>query len=434
MHSYPTKLFAVCGVFLFCCRFAVAQNGSRITAPQVPCSETADAVAGIYTDHNQTKYPTSLKGTAAEKAAILKTLIAIEKLEESSRRDFKLTGCAARVSFSRTSNSNYGKLNVAGYGYQLGVYQYVCHVTEHLPKIVDEYRTVMRVDINPFIFIGAKAGGIGEFSVTGQLRYEIPVEARMGANFESDRKNSPSKVSQYISESIMLTGRSNNYKNKHADFLKIINGDGFTENWLRGDRYDQRRPDAYKWIDRRYLITRPGVPLLIPVSRKQYLEDMLEYLEIEKANFNFAHDKLTKDVANETADWAVKKRALLEADRQAYPKLYEAKKAKLKELLSAKKEDWLQKPAVVDNDNKTYDANKRLENLGQFYDEEGEYSSALYVLNPAYFTSTNGQTTKPLFMEVQFRYELGKDEGFSARLFQNFLENFDLAALRKILD
>ncbi|MBS1610362.1 MAG: hypothetical protein JSS70_16730 [Bacteroidetes bacterium] len=50
-----------------------------------------------------------MKGTAQEISAMTQTLIAIEKLEEASRKDFNLTGCVARVSFSRWGNSNYGK-------------------------------------------------------------------------------------------------------------------------------------------------------------------------------------------------------------------------------------------------------------------------------------------------------------------------------------
>lgn len=409
-------------------------QSKKLTAPQVPCNGTADAVPGIYTNHTQPKYAINLKGSAAEKAVMMKTLINIEKLEESSRKDFKLTGCAARVSFARWGNSNYNKNSFVRYGYQLGVYQYVCHVTEHVPKIVDEYRTVVRIDINPEIPAGVNAGGTGEFSISPEIRYTIPVEAMLGPNFENEMKNNPSKVSQYISEAAMLTNRSNDYKNKHADFLKIINGEGYVENWIRGDRYEKRRPDSYKWIDRRYLITRPGVPLLVAVNRKQYLEDMLEYLEIEKTNFNYRNGEMMKDISNEHADWAKKRRAVLEADKMAYPKIYEARKAKLKELLTKSRPEWLQKPAVVDNNNRTYDINKRLESLGKFYEAEDEYTSALYVLNPAYFKSTNGQPTKPLFIEVQFRYELGKVEEFSERLFNNFLKNFDMSALRKMLE
>jgi hypothetical protein len=421
-------------LFLFAHSFCFSQI-KKISDPLTPCNETSDAVAGIYSNHTNPKYgPIVLKGTATEKTAMMKNLIAIEKLEEASRKDFNLTGCVARVSFARWGNSDYGKTVYARYGYQLGVYQFVCNVKEHVTKIVDEYRSVFRVDINPDIATGAQAGGIGEFTIGGRSRYEIPIEAKSGPNFENDKKNNPSKVSQYISESMMLANRSSDYKNNHADFLKIINGKGYTENWMNGDKYDTRSADSYQWIDRRYLITKPGVPLLVPVSRKQYLEDMLEYLEIEKANFLYVNALQLKDIGTNTADWAKKEKAILEEDQNIYPKIYEAKKEKIKELLAKQKSEWLNKPAVVEKNNRTYDANKRLENLGKFYDAEDDYNTALYILNPEYCKSNNGQTTKALFMEVQFRYERGKGRGFSSRLFDNWEKNFDLDALRKMLN
>jgi len=428
------KLIIILFFFLSSVLNCFSQTIKKVTDPLTPCNGTADDVTGIYTDHTNPKYgPINLKGSVAEKATMMKILLAIEKQEEASRKNFKLTGCAARVSFARWDNSNYGKNIYAKYGYQLGIYEFVCHVREHVTKIVGEYRSVFRVDINPYIPTTSAVGGTGEFTINGQFRYQFPIEAKSGSNFENDKKNSPSKVSQYISESNMLTNRSSDYKNKHADFLKIINGEGYTENWLSGDKYDKRGPDSYQWIDRHYIITKPGVPLLVPVSRKQYLEDLLEYLEIEKANFWYSHAEMVKSYANETTDWAKKRMALLNEDKLAYPKIYEAKKAKIKELFVNKKTEWLQMPAVVDNNNRTYDANKRLENLGKFYDAEDEYTSALYVLNPVYFTSNNGQSANPLFMEIQFRYELGKDNKFSERLFYNWEKQFDLEALRKML-
>lgn len=405
-----------------------AQTTKKITAPQVPCNDSADDVAGIYTDHNNGKYgPVSLKGTAAEKAAMMKNLIAIEKLEEASRKDFKLTGCAARVSFARNDNSRYGKNSYARYGYQLGVYAYVCHVTEHVPKIVDEYRTVFRVDFNPFMSpVGANTVGTGEFSMKyGNPRYDISDEVK---------SKYPNPISQYFSEGMLLTGRSDDYKNKHADFLKLNNGNGYVENWQGGNRYDNHGPNSYQWIDRHYFITKPGVPILIPVSRKQYLEDMLAYLELEKANFELLNAKQLNEIANQTAEWAKKKRESLESDKLAYPKFYDVKKAKLKDLLTKQKPEWLQKPAVVDESTLLKEADKILQALGRFYDEEGENKSALYVLNPEYFTSHNGQAAKPLLIEVQFRYEINKDRGFSARIFNNWEKNFDMDALRKMVE
>ncbi len=406
--------------------FSFAQK-KLLTAPQVPCNGSADDVAGIYTDHNNGKYgPVSLKGTAAEKAAMMKNLIAIEKLEEASRKDFKLTGCAARVSFAKHDNSSYGKNVYARHGYQLSVYQYVCHVKEHVPKIVDEYRTVFRVDFNPYLSpVGIKTVGTGEFYLKyGNQVYDISDELK---------SKYPNPTAQYFSEEYLLTGRSDDYKNKHTDFLKLNNGNDYVERWQSGSRYDKHGPDSYQWIDRHYFITKPGVPLLIPVSRKQYLEDMLAYLELEKANFELLNTKQLNEIANQTAEWAKKKRESLESDKLAYPKFYDAKKTKLKDLLAKQKPEWLQKPAVVDQSTLLKEADKILQALGRFYDEEGEYKSALYVLNPAYFTDNKGQSAKPLFMEVQFRYELNKDKGYSARLFNNFLKNFDMEAVKKML-
>lgn len=428
------KQFLILSAVLFVNTVAFSQGIKKINNPLTPCNGTADDVTGIYTDHNNTKYGFSLKGTPAEKTMMMKNLISIEKLEEASRSNFKLTGCVARVSFSRTDNGKYGKYAYAGYGYQLGVYRLVCHITEHVPKIVDEYRTVFRVDMNPYIPTGAKAGGTGEFYMKyGNPVYDIPVEAKAGPNFEKDKNSNPSRVSQYISESLLRGSRSDAYKDFHGDFLKLNNGEGYVEHWEAGARYDKHGPDSYQCIDRHYFITKPGVPLLIPVSRKQYLEDMLEYFEIEKANFEYSNAEKIKNIGNNTSDYAKKTLAALEADKLVYPKIYEAKKAKVNDLLAKQKPEWLQKPAVVDNNNWLKDANDRLTALGRFYDGEGEKVSALYVLNPAYFVANNGQAAKPLLIEVQFKYEITKDYGFSSRLFTNWEKNFDMEALRKML-
>ncbi|MBS1975552.1 MAG: hypothetical protein JST13_14470, partial [Bacteroidetes bacterium] len=218
------------------------QGIKKITAPQVSCNGTADDVPGIYTDHTQPKYGFSLKGTPAEKAVMMKNLIAIEKLEEASRKDFKLTGCVARVSFARTDNRTYGKNIYAGYGYELGVYQYVCHVTEHVPKIVDEYRTVFRVGTNPYLSPGgANVVGTGEFYTKyGNPVYDISDEVK---------SKYPNRVSQYFSEQYLLTGRSDDYKNKHTDFLKLNNGNGFVENGWGDSRYKGISANSYYLID-----------------------------------------------------------------------------------------------------------------------------------------------------------------------------------------
>ncbi len=432
------KQFLILSVVVLVNTAAFSQGIKKIADPLTPCGSRADvdAMPGIYTDHNNTKYGFSLKGTPAEKTTMMKNLIAVEKLEEASRKDFKLTGCIARTDFAKNGNSDYGKNTYARYWYSMGVYALVCNVNQHASKIVDEYRTVFRVEFNPSIMPGGvHAVGTGEFNMkNGNAMYEIPVQAKVGPNFEKDKSNNPSRVSQYISEATLMGARSDNYKDYHSDFLKLNNGNGYVERWEMGSRYDTHGPNSYQCIDRRYFLTKPGVPLLVPVSRKQYLLDMLEYFEIEKANFEYDNAEKIKRIGNNTADYAKKTLAALEADKLAYPKIYEAKKAKVNDLLVKQKPEWLQKPAVVDQDKLLKDANKILDALGRFYDGEGEYKCALYVLNPAYFVSNNGQAAKPLLIEVQFRYEITKDYGYSSRLFNNWEQHFDINALRKMLE
>ena len=410
-----------------------AQKTTAAEAASVPCNGNADGLPGTYTDHTNPKYPGSLKGNPQDKAAMTRQLIALEKLEEASRREFQLTGCVARVSFSGGDKNTFGNNE---YGYQLAAYRNVCHVTEHIVKTVGEYLTVLRINVNPTLTpMSLIPCGTGEFYIdkSRSVRYDIPIDAKQGPNYSKDRLNNPSRISQYTSRDRVLTSRSSDYKNKQADFLKIINGEGYVENWMSGSQYDKPNPRGYKLIDRHYLITRPGIPLLIPVSRKQFLEDLLEYFEIEKANFYYNLEEQMKNSVGNNSDNAKKRTAVFETDKAAYPALYEAKKSKVKQLLTSQKAEWLQKPAIVDYSNNIHDASQWLADTGKFYDEEDEKKIALYIFNPAYFKTDIHQPSKPILMEVAFRYEIGEDRGFSIRLFDNFVKNYDMDALRKML-
>lgn len=421
---------------LLCSNAAFTQK-STAKEPSMPCNGDADGLPGKYTDHTNPKYPSSLKGNAQDKPAMIKQLIAVEKTEEASRSNFQLTGCVARVSFSGGVKRNFGRYAHFVYGYQLGVYQNVCHVSEHIVKTVGEYRTVLRIDINPNIIGGGYMlpAGTGGFYIdkSKTVSYQFPIDAKLGPNYSKDQVNNPSRISQYTSEAGILTNRSSDYKNKHVNFLRFISGEGYVENWLHGSQYDKPSAQAYKFIDRRYLITQPGIPVLIPVSRKQFLEDLLEYFEIEKVNFYYTvEEKMTLNEGN-NSDKAQKTRMILESDKTAYAQLYEHKKAKVKMLLATQKNEWLQTQAVVNYSNSTYDAYQQLADIGKFYSAEDENTAALYIYNPDYFKSSINQPVKPILMEVQLRYEISDNKGFSGRLLSNFQKNFDLNALRKMV-
>lgn len=426
MYRNLNKMNVFLFVLLLSSALSYAQKTPKPKEPAVACNGTADNLSGKYTDHTNPKYPWNLKASsAAEKTTMLNQLIAIEKLEEKSRTNFQLTGCVARVSFSNLTSGSFAGFNHTAYEYQLAAYQNVCHVTEHVVKTVSEYRTVLRVDVNPKLvqnfFLPAGTGG---FFLTGNsMRYEIPIDARSGPNYNNDQIKKPSAISQYITERDLLSGRSDSYKDKHGEFLKFVNGDGYVENSI-----------GAKWFDRRYLIKKAGIPILVPVTRKKFLEDMLAYLEIEKDNFYYSLNQILKDNASNTSDFWKQRYAVIQADKEAYPKLYDAKKAKINQFLTTKDDEWLQKQAIVESSNQTYDANQRLADIGKFYDKQDEYKSALYVYNPEYFKINANQPAKPVLMEVQFRYELSAGYEFSQRLIRNFEKNFDMDALKKMVE
>lgn len=422
------KNFVIFFILLLCCNNSIyAQMEAAIS-----CNNNADELPGKYYNHTQSKYPINLKASSAqEKTAMTNELITLEKLEEKSRNGFTNTGCVLRSSFSNIAGGIFDGYLKTAYSYQLAAYQNVCHATQHIIKTVDEYRTVLRVNINPNLTEGNYYGERGDFYITDKkVRYEIAIDAKRGVNYDKERISNRSRIAQYISEAMVLANRSDEKEDlKHNDFLKIINGSDYVENWPAGGwRYD-KTPGKYRWIDRHYFITQPGIPLLIPVTRKEYLEALLEYYEIEKANFMWT---VSDKIKSNSKDGSI-----YEADKTAYQKIYENKKAKVQQLLSTQKPDWLQKPAVVSADRspRSNDYNKPSNGLfdfDKFYDDD-KRGNVLYQYNPAYFKTNANEPAKPVFIELQFRYEIGDDRGFSERLFNNFLKNYDVNALRKML-
>lgn len=425
--------------------YCLNAQSQPIVINKTPCSESeVQSMPALYYNHTKPKYGGKMiiprSGfTEADVTKIFSTLNNIEKMEENSRKNFQATGCVMRVSYSKGTNNTVMGFVRKNYSYQLGLYQMVCHVQQHVVKEVDEYRSVLRVNVNPTITTSPITVGTGSLTFNktpGTLywTYDFPTDAKLGPGYEKDRVSKPSRVSTYFSEQSLLQGRSDNYKDYHTDFLKLNNGNGYVENWMSGGRYDTHTEKSYQWIDRHYLITQPGIPLLIPVSRKQYFQDMLEYLEIEKSNFNYTIDDLVKKSMSDNSDFANQKRKTWQAHKIAYAEIYEARKTKLKELLKKESEEWLQKPAIVAGGNKTKDANDRLKETGKCYDKESENVYALYQLNPAYWTKKTTDPTQPVLFEVQLRYEIGEQRQWSQKFMTNFTKNFDLETLKKMLN
>ncbi|MCD8539614.1 MAG: hypothetical protein LRY55_07470 [Leadbetterella sp.] len=66
---------------------------------------------------------------------------------------------------------------------------------------------------------------------------------------------------------------------------------------INGDYYQDIADETVKqgnrsiYMTRRWFVTRPGIPPLVPVTRKEYLEAVLEYYEREKTG---THKKLSE--------------------------------------------------------------------------------------------------------------------------------------------
>lgn len=427
------KQYLILSVILLLNTTAFAQP-QKVVINQTPCEgKEVQYIPALYYNHTKPKYGVVLSGTntAADKSKIISTLNTIEKLEEASRKNFQATGNVMRVSYSSKSNNTSGRNYFSGYahasyGYQLGFYQMVCHVQQHVVKEVGEYRSVLRIDANPALTEGSFYGETGDFYITDKrVRYEIPYDAKWHGfydkQYDINRYTNRSKIAQYLSEEMVVNSKSSNYNNKHNEFLKLINGQGYTENWMNGDKNEQNK---YKWVGRYYTIIKPGIPLLVPVTRKEFLEALLEYYEIEKYNFEWYSDYKLK---NETSNSSI-----INADKAAYNQIYQTKKARISNLLKTKSADWLNKQVAAPKGNRENDYAKASNGLFDFYDFEN--GTPLYKYNPEYFKMNASDPLKPVFFLVEFRYEGGDEKQWSENLLNNFEKNFDFEALRKMLD
>lgn len=400
-------------------------QAQTVVINQTPCTEAdVQMQPALYYNHTKPKYgPPGGMGTynASEKTKILKTLDSFEKLEESSRTNFQATGCVMRVSYHGSGKNLFAGYSHASYEYQLGLYQMVCHIQQHVIKEVGEYRSVLRINANPDLTKGGLFGEHADFYITDKtVRYDVPIDAKWSASYDKDRISNRSRIAQFASAGMLLLNRSDN----ESDFQKLNNGDGYTDTRMQGDKSSK-----YQLIRRTWLITKKGIPLLVPVTRKELLEALLEYYEIEKFNFEKA--------AGYAAESQKSKLAVISNDKTAYNQVYENKKARISNLLRTQGADWLGKQAYVPSrfanalpgGNDYAQASNGLFDIKQF-----DAGIALYKYNPDYYKLNTADPTKPVCFEIEFRFEKNMERTWSENLLNNFMKNFDFNALGKMID
>jgi hypothetical protein len=220
-----------------------------------------------------------------------------------------------------------------------------------------------------------------------------------------------------------LIGLFTYFSCNNDQLLTAINsGDGYFQDVPEKDIKPNNRSN---YIYRYWFVKKKDIPVLVPVSRKEYLQSLLEYYEREKLYFPKLVSQLTQDHDN-----GVRQYSSWEAD-------VADKIAVVKKTLNEHDTDWLSAQAVInrlEDGSQTYKAGLKertnYKRFWKFYDNQSK-SEPLYKYNPDYFKNTAQGAAKPQVISVAFRYV---SIPLSLRILDNFTKNFDFTALKKMLE
>ncbi len=370
-----------------------------------PCTQSDDLlnIPGSLKDHS--KFP--IGGgtfTAQEKPMAMKTLIAAENL---CKKGFMLKGGEASSWFHREDGGFFDNFSITVYRLKIGFYQHVCVNGKKVNS--DEYGVDFNIIVNP------------------ELDDHYPLASQPSASefYQNQAKQGylPISIFRYLSM-------------KAAMGESIISGNGYTEN-TTGYNYNEDT-DTY----RNWYVTKPGTPVLIPVTRKEFLETLLEFYDREKlfvtnrmktkldesirymAQYQKSGNKAMYQSHLENKQAAEKNMAELESKLRS--------KRQLPQELLKKDTGWLQQPATVDPAKRMqFDDRNTHESMVFTGFFSGPNAHTIYRYNPVLASALKTQPAKPLFIQVQYRYKTkGK---FSKQIMEGFVKGFDFEGLRKLL-
>jgi hypothetical protein len=344
----------------------------------------------------------------ADKATAKQTLEQIEKIEQQSHSGFNLTGGNWENYYSTDGYVSYGNARMGKYTFQSSLHEYFCNKGKLTRN--DEASTILRVYVNDIPF-----NALNRFLQT-------PFGASMGdydlgLQYADWKNHRPADVgAQLISLLTYITC------NSQALMDAINSGKGYFQDVPEKEVKPNNRNN---YVYRYWFVKKVNLPVLMPISRKEYLQSLLEYYEREKLYFPKLLDKLTKD-----HDAGVKQYSNWQAD-------VNDKIAAVQKILSEQAAGWLAVQAVInrmEDASQTYKATlaeKTNHNrFWKFYDKENK-SEPLYKYNPEYFKATAPGAATPQFISVAFRYITMPS---SIRLLNNFTKNFDFGAITKLVE
>jgi len=387
---------------------------ASVQAQDCKTSADLDATPGKYQTAAQYPWPAvraeyfNEMNTAADKAMAKKTLEQIEKTEQQSHVGFNLTGGNWENTFSTVGYQYLSNLNLGQYTFSAALYELFC--ANGKAKRNSEYSSVLRIYVNQLQLATLDRFLSSPFG-TSFGSYDF------GMQYADWKNHKPADVNAKLINLFTYLTCNN------SSLLETINsGNGYFQDVADKDIKLNNRSN---FITRYWFIKKKDIPVLLPVSRKEYLQSLLEYYNREKIYF-------TKLVAQlkEEKDNSIKYYSKWEKD-------VADKIAIVQKTLNEHNEDWLSKQAIVNpaSDNeKRYNANlteqTNYNRFWKFYDNEAR-SVPLYKYNPDYFKSNQKGSASPQIISVAFRYVTMPS---SLRLFKNFTEHFDFENLRTMLE
>ena len=393
---------------------AVLLVAQPIIAQNCKTNTDVDTAPGKYLTAAQYPWPAvraeyfNKLSTPADKAIAKQTLAQIETIEQQSHQNFKLTGANWENLYASTGYEYYNNTRLGKYYFQAGLYEYFC-ANGKLTRN-SEATTILRIYAN----------SIPVNTLDRFLSYTFGSsfgEYDLGFQYQDWKNHKSVHVDDQLISLFKYLGCTS------ASLISAINNGG---NYFQDVAEKDIKPNNRNtFIYRYWFIKKNSEPVLLTVSRKEYLQSLLEYYEREKLYFPKLIAKLTADHdagVKQYADW----------ERDVADKI-----AIVKKTLANNSEEWLAKQAVInhiEDASLTYKAQlKERTNYNRFWKfHDGENKSEpLYQYNPAFFKNTSKGPAAPKFISVAFRYV---SLPISLRQLNNFTQNFNFDAIGKLIN
>lgn len=393
---------------------ATALLSPQLKAQDCKTSAELDATPGKYLTAAQYPWPAvraeyfNKMATAADKAMAKKILGDLEKTEAQSHTGFNLTGGNWENYYTSEGNQYLGKTKLGQYSFQAALYEYFC--TKGKLTRNSEYSSVLRMYVNQLQLT------ILDKFLSAPFGSSFPTYD-FGMQFQDWKNHKPADVNaQLISLFTYMT--CNN-----QELIKSINtGENYFQDVADKDIKPNNRNN---YIYRYWFIKKKDMPVLVPVSRKEYLQSLLEYYEREKIHFTKLVAQLKEDKSSSLkyyANW----------EKDVADKISVVNKA-----LSENDEKWLSAQAIInpsEDNSKRYNAKlpeqTNYNRFWKFYDGEKNLGG-LYKYNPEYFKASAKGPASPQLITIAFRYVTIPS---SLRMLDNFTKKFDFDAVRKMVE